>query len=509
MTGPNAVSETLYTSLTDQLPSFLSSALLQCKRLPTLPAVALNILDISRGAEATLSDYASAIEHDPALTARIMSVANSVHYLRAAQPPHTCFDATQRIGLDVTLATVLNFCLFENDHGARGRLPFWQRSITAAVAASYLAQQLCPHQSGSVFTTALLQDIGILALQTAYPGDAERLYGIENTSHQHIMQVEKRYFGCHHALVGAWLLAKWGAHDSLIHAIQHSHDGLDTEDNAALCLRISGAIADAWLSANPADALAGVMRQLNALTPSSEWAMSGLLAHLQQTLPPLMETLGLGMPVTVDSVALLKEAQQRLFEHTLSLSARLDAQQKARETLLNDYAELQQRSRLDPLTQLANRAWLEEQLRERFRLCLTTERTMSVVFIDLDHFKVLNDRYGHQAGDQVLAHFGRMLASLIRVGDLAGRYGGEEFLVILPDEDAEGARRFAERITRRLQERPMARVDQEPLYVSVSIGVACLTDGGFGDERELIDAADQSMYFTKRSGRGGVSVYGH
>ncbi|HBN61370.1 MAG TPA: GGDEF domain-containing protein, partial [Halomonas sp.] len=59
---------------------------------------------------------------------------------------------------------------------------FWQRSITAAVAASYLAQQLCPHQSGSVFTTALLQDIGILALQTAYPGDAELLYGIENTS---------------------------------------------------------------------------------------------------------------------------------------------------------------------------------------------------------------------------------------------------------------------------------------------------------------------------------------
>ena len=101
------------------------------------------------------------------------------------------------------------------------------------------------------------------------------------------------------------------------------------------------------------------------------------------------------------------------------------------------------------------------------------------------------------------------LKQSVRQGDHVGRYGGEEFLVILPDEDAEGARRFAERITRRLQERPMARVDQEPLYVSVSIGVACLTDGGFGDERELIDAADQSMYFIKRSGRGGVSVYGH
>ncbi|GGC93149.1 sensor domain-containing diguanylate cyclase [Vreelandella lutescens] len=509
MTGPTAVSETLYTSLADQLPGFISSALLQCKRLPTLPAVALNVLKISRGADATLSDYANAIEHDPALTARVMSVANSVHYLRAAQPPHTCFDATQRMGLDVTLATVLSFCLFEKDHTARARLQFWQRALTAAVAASYLAQQLCPHQSGSVFTTALLQDIGILALQTAYPADAELLYGTEYTSHPHIMQVEKRYFGCDHALVSAWLLAKWGAHDELVQAVLHSHDGFETADNAALCLNVSGSIADAWLSANPAQALAGVIRQLNALTPSNEWAISGLLAHLEHTLPPLMDTLNLSTPAVVNSVALLQEAQQLLFEHTLSLSARLDAQQQARETLLHDYAELEQRSRIDSLTQLANRAWLEQQLRERFHLCLTTKRTMSVVFIDLDHFKVLNDRYGHQAGDQVLAHFGRMLASLIRVGDLAGRYGGEEFLVILPDEDAEGARRFAERITRRLQERPMARVDQEPLYVSVSIGVACLTDGGFGDERELIDAADQSMYFIKRSGRGGVSVYGH
>lgn len=509
MTGPTAVSETLYTSLANQLPSFLSSALLQCKRLPTLPAVALKVLDISRSGDATLSDYARAIEHDPALTARVMSVANSVHYLRAAQPPHTCFEATQRLGLDVTLATVLSFCLFEHGHTARSRQHFWQRAVTAAVAASYLAQQLCPHQSGSVFTSALLQDIGMLALQTAYPTDADLLYGTEHTSHLHTLQVERRYFGCDHALVGAWLLAKWGAHDALVQAIHGSHDGLDTEDNAALCLRVSGSVADAWLSANPAQALAGVIRQLQALAPASEWAMSGLLAHLEQSLPPLMDTLGLSQPVPVDSVALLQEAQQLLFEHTLMLSARLDAQQKARKTLLNDYAMLEQRSRIDPLTQLANRAWLEEQLRARFHLCLSTKRTMSVVFIDLDHFKVLNDRFGHQAGDEVLTRFGKVLASLIRVGDLAGRYGGEEFLVILPDEDAEGARRFAERITRRLQERPMARIEQEALYVSVSIGVACLTDGGFGNERELIDAADQSMYFIKRSGRGGVSVYGH
>ncbi|MFP3343735.1 diguanylate cyclase [Halomonas sp. SIMBA_159] len=509
MADQNAVDEYQHTLLTSQLPSFLGDKLKRCSGLPSLPTVALKVLNITRSDEATLSDYAHAIEHDPGLTARVMSVANSVHYLRAAQPPHSCFDATQRMGLDVTLATVLSFSLLDHHHTTNGSQLFWQRSLTAAVAASYLAQQLCPHQSGSVFTKALLQDIGILALQTAYPSDTERLYGTEHISHMHIVQMEKRYFGCDHALVSAWLLAKWGAHEELVQSVLHSHDSLETADNAALCLNVSSSVADAWLSTHPAQALAGVMRQLNALTPSSEWAISGLLAHLEHTLPPLMDTLNLSTPAVVNSVALLQEAQQLLFEHALSLSARLDAKQQAQETLRRDYAELEQRSRIDSLTQLANRAWLEEQLRERFHLCLTTKRTMSVVFIDLDHFKVLNDRYGHQVGDQVLAHFGKMLASLIRVGDLAGRYGGEEFLVILPDEDAEGAKRFAERITRRLQERPMTRIKQEALYVSVSIGVACLTDGGFGNERELIDAADQSMYFIKRSGRGGVSVYGH
>ncbi|WP_404376075.1 diguanylate cyclase [Vreelandella aquamarina] len=512
MTETTAVSETLYTTLADQLPSFLSNTLLQCQRLPSLPAAALQVLNVARAADATLSDYAKAIEYDPALTARIMSVASSVHYLGAAQPPHTCFDATQRLGLDVTLATVLSFSLFRNGDEAHGRRQFWQRALTSAVAASYLAHQLCPHQAGSVFTAALLQDIGILALQMAYPDDAERLYADAydaHLSHQQLIQNEKRHFGCHHALVGAWLMAKWGAHDSVVSAIYHSHDGFKTDDTAALCLRMSGPIADAWLSTNPALALASVMRQLQALASSHDWVLASLLTHLEQTVPPLTETLGLSTPTVIDSLELLQSAQQLLYEHTLLLSSRLDAQQKAHDTLLNDYTALERRSRTDPLTQLATRAWLEEQLRERFHLCLTTQRTMSVVFIDLDHFKALNDHYGHQAGDEVLAQFGKTLTSLIRVGDLAGRYGGEEFLVILPDEDATGAKRFAERITRRLRECPLARVGQEPVHVSVSIGVACLTDGGFGNERELIDAADQSMYFVKRSGRGGVSVYGH
>jgi diguanylate cyclase (GGDEF)-like protein len=169
---------------------------------------------------------------------------------------------------------------------------------------------------------------------------------------------------------------------------------------------------------------------------------------------------------------------------------------------------LEERSRTDTLTGLANRSWLEEQMQKRFVLCQEQARIMSVVFIDLDHFKKLNDQYGHQMGDQVLEKFGKTLQALIREGDLAGRWGGEEFLIILPDENANAAHVFARRIIQRLEKTPMASDGQYPIHVSVSIGIACSDDGGFASADELIDAADKCMYFIKRTGRGGIAVYG-
>lgn len=508
MTSLSAVDKTRYIALTDELPCLVSQALLKCSSLPTLPAVALKILEIARTPDATLHDYAQAIEYDPALTARLIAVANSVQFIHSSQPVDTSLEATQRLGLDATLATVLSFSLLRHAQGNKTQVRIWQRAITSAIVASRLAHQLCPAHRGSTFTAALLQDIGILALQAAYPQEVEKLYANSESSHQQIARTERQQFGCDHTLVGAWLAAKWGMPTSLVDAIYQSHDGFLTDQLATLCVRLSGPIADAWLSEEPVSAFATLLRQLSAMESAPLLTLDNLLHRLQEDLAIVADTLQLAQPIDMDSHALLIEAQQLLFQHTLTLSARLDEQTQRLESLHQHYATLEKQSRLDPLTQLANRAWLEEQLRERFVFCQENNRTMSVVFIDLDHFKTLNDRYGHRIGDQVLEHFGHTLSSLIRTGDLAGRYGGEEFLIILPDETAQSAKLFSQRITQHLQERPMTNVDQQPIYVSVSIGVACLCDGDFSNERELIDAADQSMYCIKRSGRGGIATYG-
>ncbi|CAH1043056.1 GGDEF domain-containing protein [Halomonas sp. TD01] len=508
MTGLSAVNETLYASLTNELPDFLSNALLRAANLPSLPAVAMQVLEVARSPRAPLSDYARVIERDPGLTARLIAAANSVHYLRSAHPAQTSLEATQRLGLDATLATVLSFTLFPWPPAENAALQTWRRVIVAAVVASKLAHQLCPEKVGSVFTLALLQDIGILAILTTYPDEAETLYAEHQIPHARLVNAERRRFGSDHTRIGAWLAAKWGLPSPIVHAIYQSHDGFLTDDMATLCLRLSGSIADAWLSPEPSTALAMLLKQLAVTETLTTNAIEALFHQLPEQIDLLTDILDLTVPVPVDSHTLLEDAQQLLYQHALTLTARLDAQQQQLNTLQLHNSALEERSRIDPLTQLANRAWLEEQLQERFALCNEQGRTMSVVFIDLDHFKVLNDQYGHQTGDLILERFGKTLASLTRSGDLAGRYGGEEFLIILPDETAQTARQLAERIALHLNEQPMLKIDQEALYITASMGIACLSDGNFSNERELIDAADQSMYFIKRSGRRGISVHG-
>ena len=494
--------------LTAELPTFLVADLLQCPTLPTLPSVAINVLKIARTEQPSVTDFANAIERDPALTMRIITLANSAFFSHTHTKVHSCQEATARLGLDATLAAVMSFSLLQNKGIDAHYQRIWMRSIIASLAARYLAIHLCPDMAGPVFTAALLQDIGIMALRATYPKESTDLYLEAALSHRQLSESEQRLFGCDHSQVGAWLAAKWGVPTPLAQRICDSHGEYNMAATDILCIQLSGPIADAWLSSHPAQSLVAVIREFQTYEGAHSFSLGQLLENIQQQLPALADMLQMAAPPLQDNESLLAEAQQLLFRQTLQLNARLDAQHAELVSLRQRQDELEERSRTDALTGLANRAWLEEKLHKRFVLCQEQSRIMSVVFIDLDHFKKLNDQYGHQVGDLVLENFGKTLQALIREGDLAGRWGGEEFLIILPDESATAALVFARRIAQRLEKTPMAHNDQETIHVSVSIGIACLEDGGFGNADELIDAADKSIYFIKRTGRGGIAVYG-
>lgn len=163
-------------------------------------------------------------------------------------------------------------------------------------------------------------------------------------------------------------------------------------------------------------------------------------------------------------------------------------------------------SMIDQLTGLYNRRFMLEQLHRQVRRAHSAGQTLSVVALDIDHFKQVNDRFGHAAGDRILQELSSRLRVNIRPSDVACRPGGEEFIVIMPATDPAQASRGAERLRRAIGDSPFYASDSEPeLTITVSVGVATRLDLEMTPE-ELLNRADEALYRAKSAGRNCVEV---
>ncbi|WP_233804934.1 GGDEF domain-containing protein [Paraburkholderia sp. HP33-1] len=171
-------------------------------------------------------------------------------------------------------------------------------------------------------------------------------------------------------------------------------------------------------------------------------------------------------------------------------------------------AALQRLAATDPLTTLNNRRVLDKRLDDEWRRARRENKPLSVLFIDIDHFKIFNDTYGHESGDEVLIAVADCIASVARrSADLVARYGGEEFAVVLPDTTAQGAFAVAERIRRKVESQVIVRGQGAPLGVTVSLGCATAlpASADAANGFDLLAAADQQLYVAKNQGRNRTS----
>jgi two-component system cell cycle response regulator len=157
----------------------------------------------------------------------------------------------------------------------------------------------------------------------------------------------------------------------------------------------------------------------------------------------------------------------------------------------------------DPLTRLWNRAAILEALRKELARAKREKKSVGIIMADVDHFKPINDEHGHLVGDAVLREIARRMVSAIRPYDSAGRYGGEEFLVVLPGTDAANALRLAERLRAAFDAEDLTTTEGS-FHVTLSFGVATFDAEQDEDINPLIRAADEAMYRAKRCGRNRV-----
>jgi diguanylate cyclase (GGDEF)-like protein len=169
-----------------------------------------------------------------------------------------------------------------------------------------------------------------------------------------------------------------------------------------------------------------------------------------------------------------------------------------------DFRRVASQAATDGLTGLANRRSFDDELALEWRRAARVGDSLALVLADLDNFKSVNDRFGHQAGDAVLRRVSVILDSGGRQVDLAARYGGEEFAVLAPETDLEGATRLAERLRSELEAATITLSDGRELKVTASFGVAVKAD--LEGPEELVAAADEALYEAKRNGKNRVAV---
>lgn len=167
--------------------------------------------------------------------------------------------------------------------------------------------------------------------------------------------------------------------------------------------------------------------------------------------------------------------------------------------------ELRNLAATDPLTELANRRHFIARLEEAYASHRReADHTATVLMLDIDHFKRVNDSFGHAAGDAVLKLFSAVLRDQLRAGDTAGRMGGEEFAVLMPRSDTNAARVFAERIRSKVAGSALV-MEQRKIAITVSIGVASI-DPGDTDAQQVLLRADRALYRAKACGRNRVET---
>ncbi len=468
-----------------------------CAGLPTPPAIAIRIIELANDPGANLMQIADCIAFDPALAAKMLKVANSPMY-KMRRGAANLRQAVSLMGTHTAITIALSFTLSRSlQESARTpeKAGYWRRSVLSALACRVLAQRLRLPSPDDVLLAGLLQDIGILALHGELQEEYAQIYRTA-ASHDELLLAEQRQFGAGHDEVGYWLLKRWNIPDHIALSCLVSHSSapvIEPEPSAAGCVALSGYLADAFLQHGDR---AATLRAEQALQQRFDIGGEGVVA--------LMEEMRTGMAEMED-----------LFEMPLLQARQAEAiVAEAKELLmisqLSRFRELEEKAQRDGLTGSHNRAYLDDALRQEFELSTRHGWPLSVAFLDVDHFKQINDTYGHAVGDTTLITLTRLILAQVRSGDIFARYGGEEFVLVFPGTSAECAAGVLLRIKESVAGFCHLLERGEGFRLTISIGLAAHMDGAtrFDTPEEMLVAADAALYRSKQDGRNRLTVAG-
>jgi diguanylate cyclase (GGDEF)-like protein len=478
----------------------------ECPNLPSLPAIAMQVLELATRSDIDITEIASIISKDPAMSGKILKTVNSSFYGRS-QHVSTISHALVILGWQSVKTLVLGFSLVSNLTRSKSKgfkhLTYWKRSVFAATAARQISAKANLVQQEEAFLAALLMDIGMLVLDLVV-GEPYGDVHAKTNSHEELAAVEAADLGGTHAEVGGVIAEQWKLPPLLAIPILRHHDAEAIADptlkRLTQIVHLGSRCADVFVDEDPTQAIAAVRLGLNALCGLSEADSDAMLKDIGTLTKEVATLFEINIGAVAEYETILKRANEALVE--ITLQAQMQTSQ-----LKEQNVTLQKAATIDGLTGLHNRAHFDHFMAEQFASAAKDRSILSLLLMDVDNFKSINDKYGHAAGDAVLRYLGKLLKSAARAQDVAARYGGEEFCLVLVGTPRMTAATVAESIRRAIHAQPIA-VGTEMIAVTASIGVASFEPGSpFREVSHLLKAADLAVYAAKKGGRNCVRMF--
>ena len=453
------------------------------------------------------------------MVGKLLKVANSSKYGTRGEVTDLG-RAVMLMGRSAAAPLVLSFSLakqsMENSDHLEHYRRFWLRSFVQATAAELLASQYgSPAFSGECYTTSILSGLGKLALLKAEPVKYLECLRRAKTDGIPLPRVEQETFGFNHSKLSSILLQQMGLPERCHAAIR----GINDQGMAALkaggekhplleVTRLADAVASLFCDETPAISLIHLEESLANFMLPKQLSVEEVVGGVQEQIDVTARSFDISPDQLPSTSDLLQDALEEM-SRLADLASQENGHQSIPIELLEENGRLKRRvadllhvSRVDSLTGICNRAYLLQELSERAALHRVRGWSLGMAVIDIDHFKKINDTFGHQAGDHALKVVAETLQNTIRDSDIVGRYGGEEFVVLLEDSNAVGLAVVGERLRSRIQQ-SVCVFEGKTIPLTASVGLA---EGKVvGQEQEfgqqLFAAADAAMYRAKHSGR--------
>jgi diguanylate cyclase (GGDEF)-like protein len=498
-----------------EIPDKIVQRLKTCTSFPTPPAVAMQVIALAQDPEIDLARVADTVSADPAIAAKVMRIANSAMYARRRQSTNLR-QALIVLGLNATLTLALSFTLVNTlrKDASKGFdfNAYWKRAILSATWGKLLASEFGRRDAEEVFLAALLQDLGMLALDKITPDVYSGISPFQ-LEHSRVCQHEQSCVGTDHRSVGSWLLKSWNMPAALVRGVQHSHDasagGVEQEHKEFVrCVSLSGELADVWLADRSRDGIerAGfAARRHLGILPNRLHEMFGVIGEQIPVAESLFEVDLFPADQLQD---ILDTAREALVVRNLYQIEKTTEAEKREKILEQQNSALKVESERDGLTGVYNRGAFEKAFEREFAAAGKNQWPLSVVFVDLDKFKDVNDTHGHQGGDAMLKDVASLLTGTLRETDIVARYGGDEFVLLLPGVDTSQVETIAQRLVENARGRKVDNGAGRQFSITLSLGIATLdSKATFTTSQDLLAAADAALYHSKRNGRNQHTSY--